>query len=95
MDNFEPVPIKLKNNYILIQDIKNETITKSGIYIPDDTYNRFSRVIAVSDDDMSGLKPGDLIIKPIGKESKIKLNGHVYGCIRSNLIFAKIIDDGE
>ena len=29
------IPIELKNGYIIIQDIKNETVTKDGLYIPD------------------------------------------------------------
>lgn len=94
MDEIKKLPISLKNNYILIDDIKNET-TKSGLYIPDEQYNRFSRVVAVSEDDSSGLKPGDIIIKPIGKESKVHIGDKTYGCIRSGFIFAKIIDDGN
>ena len=81
------IPIELKNGYIIIKDITNEQTT-SGIYIPDDKYNRFSRVLKVGEN--SGLKPGDIIIKPIGRSTPIKLNGVVYECIKESFIFAKI-----
>ena len=84
------LPIELKNGYILIEDVKNEHVTESGLYIPDEDNNRFSRVVAVTEGSL--LKPGDIIIKPIGRESKIKLNDKIYGCLRENLIFAKIVE---
>lgn len=81
----------MKNGYILIQDIKNETITDSGLYIPDEKYNRFARVLKTGEN--SKLKVGDVIIKPIGRTTPIKLNGVVYDCIRESFIFAKISND--
>ena len=61
-ENLSEIPISLKNGYILIQDIKNET-TSSGIIIPDETYNRFAKVVKTYDGSI--LTPGDIIIKPI------------------------------
>ena len=81
------IPIELKNGYIIIKDITNEQTT-SGIYIPDDKYNRFSRELKVGEN--SRLKPGDIIIKPIGRSTPIKLNGVIYECIKESFIFAKI-----
>ena len=89
------IPINLKNNYILIEDIEDEMTTPSNINIPgsnNDNFNRFSRVVKVCDDCTCNLQPGDIIIKPINRESKIKLNGKLYGVLNSNLIFAKIIE---
>ena len=85
-ENFD-LPIELKNGYIIIKDVVNEK-TQSGIYIPDDKYNRFARVLKVGEN--SKLKPGDVIIKPIGRTTPIKLNGVVYDCIKESFIFAKI-----
>lgn len=81
------LPIELKNGYIIIKDVVNEK-TQSGIYIPDDKYNRFARVLKVGEN--SKLKPGDIVIKPIGRTTPIKLNGVIYDCIRESFIFAKI-----
>lgn len=88
--NFQEIPIDLKNGYILIQDIKNET-TSSGVIIPDDTYNRFARVLKTYEG--STLKPGDIIIKPIGRTTPIKLNDVIYDCLKEGFVFAKVIND--
>ena len=85
------IPIELKNGYILIQDIKNETVTESGLYIPDEQYNRFARVLKTYEG--SSLKEGDIIIKPINRDTPIKINGITYRAIRESFIFAKLVDD--
>ena len=84
------IPISLKNGYILIQDIKNET-TSSGIFIPDETYNRFARVLKTYEG--STLKPGDIIIKPIGRTTPIKINNVTYDCIKEGFVFAKVLNN--
>ena len=84
------IPITLKNEYILIQDIKNET-TQSGIIIPDETYNRFARVLKTYEG--STLTAGDIIIKPIGRTTPIKINDVIYDCIKEGFVFAKVIND--
>lgn len=87
------IPIELKNGYILIQDVKNETITKSGIYIPNEQYNRFARVMKVYDGSM--LKEGDIVIKPINRDTPLKIDGVVYHAIKESFIFAKLIEDED
>ena len=87
----ENIGIELKNGYILIQDIKTETITQSGIYIPSEANNRFAKVVKTYEG--STLKAGDVVIKPLGRTTPIKINGVVYDCIKEGFIFAKLIDD--
>ena len=89
-ENISEIPISLKNGYILIQDIKNET-TPSGIIIPDETYNRFARVLKTFEG--STLTPGDIIIKPIGRTTPIKINNTIYDCLKEGFVFAKVIND--
>ena len=89
-EKLSEIPISLKNGYILIQDIKNET-TSSGIIIPDETYNRFAKVVKTYDESI--LKPGDIIIKPIGRSTPVKINNVTYDCIKEGFIFAKVIND--
>lgn len=84
------IPILLKNGYILIQDIKNET-TSSGIIIPDETYNRFARVLKTYEGSI--LKTGDIIIKPIGRTTPVKINDVVYDCLKEGFVFAKVINE--
>ena len=85
------IPIELKNGYILIQDIKNETVTKSGLYVPEEQYNRFAKVLKTYEG--STLKEGDVIVKPIGRTTPIKIDGVTYDCIKESFIFAKIVED--
>ena len=85
------IPIEMKNGYIWIQDIKNETITKSGLDIPDEKYNRFARVLKTYDG--STLKEGDIIIKPIGRSTPLTIDGVKYDCIKEGFIFAKIVNE--
>ena len=87
------IPIELKNGYILIQDVKNETVTQSGIYIPNEQYNRFARVMKSYEG--SSLKEGDIVIKPIGRSTPIKIDGVKYDCIKEGFIFAKLIKDED
>lgn len=85
------IPIELKNGYILIQDVKNETVTSSGLYVPDEQYNRFARVMKVYEGSI--LKEGDIIIKPIGRSTPLNIEGVKYDCIKEAFIFAKIVND--
>ena len=87
------IPIELKNGYILIQDVKNETVTQSGSYIPDEQYNRFARVMKSYEGSM--LKEGDIVIKPINRDTPLKIDGVVYRAIKESLIFAKLIKDED
>ena len=89
-ENISEIPITLKNGYILIQDIKNET-TSSGIIIPDESYNRFARVIKTYEGSI--LTAGDIIIKPIGRTTPIKINNIVYDCLKEGFVFAKVLND--
>ena len=87
------IPIEMKNGYILIQDVKNETITSSGLYIPDEQYNRFARVLKVYEG--SKLKEGDIIIKPIGRTTPLKINGIKYDCLQEGFVFAKLVNNED
>ncbi|MCM1217717.1 MAG: hypothetical protein NC548_24760 [Lachnospiraceae bacterium] len=86
------IPIELKNGYILIEDVKDETVTNDGLYVPDDgSYNRFARVLKTYDG--SVLNEGDVILKPIGRSTPIKIDGKTYDCIKEGFIFAKVTND--
>ena len=87
------IPIEMKNGYILIQDIKNETITSSGLYVPDEQYNRFARVLKTYDGSI--LKEGDIVIKPINRDTPLKIDGVVYRAIKESFIFAKVVKDDD
>lgn len=81
--------IQMLNGYVLIKDVQTEEITtKSGIIIPKDKYQRISEIYAVNEN--SKFKVGDVIIKPIGKTTPVKIDNIEYDCIKESLIFAKM-----
>lgn len=81
--------IQMLNGYVLIKDIQTEDIiTKNGIIIPKDKYQRISEIYAVNEN--SKFKVGDVIIKPIGKTTPVKIDNIEYECIKETLIFAKM-----
>ena len=85
------IQINLQNGYILLQDHKKEKKTDSGLYLPDESFNRFSVVRKVFDG--SVLKEGDIVIKPIGRSTPIKIGDEMFDCIKEEFIFARVIED--
>ena len=43
----------------------------------------------------SMLKEGDIVIKPINRDTPLKIDGVVYRAIKESLIFAKLIKDED
>jgi len=81
--------IKMLNGYVLIKDrVSKETKTESGIIIPNDKYQRIAEIVAVPA--ISKFKVGDVIVKPIGKTTPVKIDDVEYECIKESLIFAKM-----
>ena len=80
--------MKMKNDYLLIQEIEQkETTTPSGLIIPPPQHNRHARVIETGSDQV---KPGDVILKNIGKGTGVILNDTKFEVIHINQIFAVI-----
>jgi co-chaperonin GroES (HSP10) len=85
--------MKMKNDYLLIQEIKQqETTTASGIIIPVEKNNRKAKVINAGDS--TDLKAGDVILKNMGKGTMVTLNNVEFEVIHINQILAKIEDNG-
>ena len=81
--------LKMKNNYLLIQEIKQEeTTTESGIIIPVEKYNRKAKVI--NSGDAKHIKDGDIILKNIGKGTVHNLNDKEFEVIHINEAIAVI-----
>ena len=81
--------ITMKNGYVMIQDvIPEERKTESGIILPKEKYNRIAKIISVCEG--SKFKEGDLIIKPIGRSTPVRIDGVDYECIKEDIIFAKL-----
>ena len=83
--------MKMKNNYILVEEIPQETVTSGGIIIPEEKYNRKAKVLR-SDNDQ--VKEGDMVIKTIGKGTEYTLNGKKVEILHLNHILAVIEENG-
>lgn len=77
------------NGYVLIKDLPlQDNVTENGIIIPKDKYQRVAQICAVCED--SKFLVGEIIIKPIGRSTPVKIDDVEYECIRESLIFAKL-----
>ena len=82
------IAMKMKNDYLLIQEIKQkETTTPSGLIIPPPKHNRIAKVIESGSDQV---KPGDVVLKNMGKGTIVTLNDIEFEAIHINQIFAVI-----
>jgi len=85
------IVMKMKNDYLLIQEIEQkETTTPSGLIIPPPKHNRKARVIETGSDQV---KQGDVILKNMGKGTNVTLNDVKFEVIHINQIFAVIEED--
>lgn len=82
--------IQMKNNYVLVKEIIEENITKSGIIIPTEKYNRMAKVIKSGCD---SVKENDTIIKTIGKGTTYTFEDEEYEILHENHILAVIEED--
>lgn len=86
------IAMKMKNDYILVEELPQETVSAGGIIIPEQKYNRHAVVIEAAD----GLevKKGDKVIKTIGKGTDYTLDGKKYEILHINHILAVIEENG-
>jgi len=85
--------MKMKNNYLLIQEIEQqEQKTSSGIIIPNEKHNRKARVINAGKAEY--LKEGDVILKNIGNGTITTLDDIEYEIIHINEIIA-ILEEND
>jgi co-chaperonin GroES (HSP10) len=85
--------MKMKNNYLLIQEIEQEeTKTASGIIIPVEKHNRKAKVINAGDN--KDLIAGDVILKNMGKGTVVTLDGVEFEVLHINQIIAVLDNNG-
>lgn len=65
----------MKNNSVLVKEIKEEQVSPSGIILTTEKYNRKAIVIQSASPEIN---IGDTIIKTIGKGTMFKINGEEY-----------------
>jgi co-chaperonin GroES (HSP10) len=77
----------MKNNNVLIKEIKEEQVSPSGIILTTEKYNRKAIVIQSASKEV---KVGDTIIKTIGKGTMFKINGEEYEILNEGHILGII-----
>ena len=80
--------ITMKNNSLLIQEMEQSTISKGGIILPKEKYNRKAIVLSVYEN--SQIKVGDIILRNIGKSTLHKINNERCEIISENDVLAVI-----
>lgn len=65
----------MKNNNVLVKEIKEEQVSAGGIILTAQKYNRKARVIQSASDEV---KVGDTVIKNIGTGTLFTINGEEY-----------------
>jgi|6_EtaG_2_1085325.scaffolds.fasta_scaffold275174_2 co-chaperonin GroES (HSP10) len=78
--------MKMKNDYILIEERENKK-SPNGLWLPPDPNNRNAEVLAVSNED-EDIEVGDIVIKAIGQGTQIKMKGKWIEAIKKSDLFA-------
>jgi len=82
------IAMKMKNKYVLVKELPQETVTSGGIIIPEEKYNRKAIVISASDE--VDVKKGDTIIKTLGKGTMYTFGDEELEILHENHILAVI-----
>jgi co-chaperonin GroES (HSP10) len=86
------IAMKMKNKYVLVKELPQETVTPGGIIIPEEKYNRKAIVITAPED--VDVKEGDTIIKTLGKGTMYTFGDEELEILHENHILAVIQENG-
>jgi|TARA_R100000093_G_scaffold44795_2_gene23187 co-chaperonin GroES (HSP10) len=78
--------MKMKNDYLLIEDIVEQK-TNSGLWIPPDPKNRKAKVLEIADGE-EDIEVGDVVLKGIGKGTSVRIDGKWLEAIHKNNLLA-------
>lgn len=81
--------MKMKNNYVLIKEIKEEQFSKGGLLLPND-WNTKRKAIVIEVEDNDQIKKGDIILKEHGKSTEVIIDNETYEMIHLNNIMMVI-----
>lgn len=83
--------MKMKNNYVMIQEIPEEDIvSSSGIILSSTRADMNRRAVVVNSGTSTDLDEGDIVIKNLGKGTIMNLNGEDYEIINETQLMAAI-----
>jgi co-chaperonin GroES (HSP10) len=84
--------MKMKNNYLLVQEIEQqERTTASGIIMSVEKYNR--KVKIINSGDNKDLKKGDVVLKNMGKGTIVRLDNVEFELIHITDLIAILTED--
>ena len=83
------VKMKMKNNYVLIKEIKEEQFSKGGLLLPND-WNTKRKAIVIEVEDNDQIKKGDIILREHGKSTEVIIDNETYEMIHLNNIMMVI-----
>ncbi len=87
--------MKTKNNYVVIQELPEENVTKTGIYLtPNPAMNRKAIVILAGENE-DGIVTGDIVVKNLGKGTIMNINDVDYELINISQLMAVIKNENE
>jgi co-chaperonin GroES (HSP10) len=78
----------MKNNNVLVKEIKEEHISSGGIILSTEKYNRKAIVIQ---SDSEHINVGDVIIKTIGRGTIFMIDGDEYEILNESHILGIIL----
>ncbi len=81
--------MKMKNNYVLIKEIKEEQFSKGGLLLPND-WNTKRKAIVIEVEDNDQIKKGDIILREHGKSTEVIIDNETYEMIHLNNIMMVI-----
>jgi len=81
--------MKMKNNYVLIKEIKEQQFSKGGLLLPND-WNTKRKAVVIKVEENSQIKEGDIIIRELGHSTEIELNNETFEVIHLNNIMLVI-----
>ena len=83
--------MKMKNNYVMIQEIPEEdNVSPSGIILSSTRADRNRRAVVVNAGNSKDLEDGDIVIKNLGKGTIMNLNDEEYEIINESQLMAAI-----
>lgn len=83
--------MKMKNNYVMIQEIPEEDVlSPTGIILSSTRADRNRRAVVINSGTSTDLEDGDTVIKNLGKGTIMNLNDEDYEIINESQLMAVI-----
>jgi co-chaperonin GroES (HSP10) len=79
----------MKNNYVLIKEIKEQQFSKHGLLLPND-WNNKRKALVIKVEENNKVKEGDIILRELGHSTEIQIDNENFEIIHLNNIMMVI-----